>query len=515
MSRYWRLLAALLTLFWIVPAQADGVSEAAPGVVRIIAVVDGPYGMQGSKGTGFAISSTRIVTNAHVVKDVYYASYPAGILVVPSNTKARVKARIIGFDAVTDLALLEVEGTRFTPLRIFGGAFREGSAVVALGYPGAVDDLTGVDEIVPQAAVRSNGIYSNLRKSNGLEGLLHDAGISNGNSGGPLLDICGRVVGVNTRVTINRPGGSSWGFAISPAELRAFLKRNGQSTGVVDDECIPPEVAEARKLAEQAKAEQEKTKADLEARAKADAERQQQLAVIQDERENRMALSALLLVLAALAGAYGLIAQHKQDPENPQRWKARIGWGGAVVLVVIAATAFLTRPSLSDPLFPAALPEASGEADAGAAAASGTASTAASAEPAKKISCTIDEGRSEYYATAPVPVTLSISENGCVNGRTQYAASGDGAWERVSVPKQEDAVARLTFDPKAMTYVQERWLPDAETMATARAAKDKLPSQACNLPDPGRKQLAQAQRTITSAMTSAPDERLVYRCKAE
>lgn len=515
MSRFWRLLAAILALFWTASAQADGVSEAAPGVVRIIAVVDGPYGLEGSKGTGFAITPTRIVTNAHVVKDVYYASYPSGILVVPSNTKARVKARIIGFDPDTDLALLEVEGARFAPLRIFGGAFREGSAVVALGYPGAVDDLTGVDEIVPQAAVRSNGFYSNLRKSNGLEGLLHDAGISNGNSGGPLLDVCGRVVGVNTRVTINRPGGSSWGFAISPAELRAFLKRNGQSIGVVDDECVPPEVAEARKLAEQAKAEQEKTKAELEAKAKADAERQQQLALIQEERDNRMALSALLLVLAALAGAYGLIAQHKQDPENPQPWKARIGWGGAVALVLIAATTFLTRPSLSDPLFPVTPPGAGSEAADDTALASGAASDAASTEPAKKISCTIDEGRSEYYATEPVPVTLSISESGCVNGRTQYAASGNGAWERVSVPKQEDAVARLTFDPKAMTYVQERWLPDEETLAAARSAKDKLPSQSCGLPDEGRKKLADAQRNITSAMTSAPDERLVYRCTAE
>lgn len=510
MTRFLRILAALLALVWAAPSLADGVSEAAPGVVRIIAVVDTPYGLQGSKGTGFAISPTRIITNAHVVKDVYYASDPSGILVVPSNTRARVKARIIGFDPDTDLALLEVEGARFTPLRIFGGAFRDGSAVVALGYPGAVDDLTGVDEIVPQAAVRSNGFYSNLRKSNGLEGLLHDAGISNGNSGGPLLDVCGRVVGVNTRVTINRPGGSSWGFAISPTELRAFLKRNGQSVGVVDDECVPPEVAEARKLAEQAKAEQEKTKAELEARTKADAERQQQLALIQEERDNRMALSALLLVLAVLAGAYGLIAQHKQDPENPQPWKARIGWGGAVVLIVIAATAFLTRPSLSDPVFSVAEPAASEDADT----ASGAPADAASAEPARKISCTIDEGRSEYYATDPVPVTMSISDNGCVNGRTQYAASGDGAWERVSVPKQENVVARLTFDPKAMTYVQERWLPDDETLASARAAKDKLPNQSCGLPEDSRKQLAEAQRSITSAMTSAPDERLVYRCKA-
>lgn len=508
MNKLIRILGAILALLWMTPAKADEVGQAATAVVRVIAAVDGPSGFQAWTGTGFAISPTRIVTNAHVVDDVYYASGRTGILVIPSNTRNRVRARIVAFDPDKDLAVLEVEGMRFTPLKIYGGSFRAGSNVIALGYPGNVDELTDADVIDPQPATRSNGNFSNISKVNGIDGLVHDAGIAHGNSGGPLVDGCGRVVGVNTKVTNNEAGDASWGFAVSVAELRGFLKRNNLTAEVADSECVPPEVAEARRLAANAKAEQERTKAEMEARAVEDARRQQHLALLQDARDNRMALAALLLVMAALAGAYGLVAANKQDPENPNPWKLRIAWGGAGLLALAAAAAFLTRPSLSQPMPPAPVAsEAADAADAG--------SASAPARPAgRKIACTIDEGSSEYFVTAPEPVALAIDGDGCVNGRTQYAASGDGAWQRVAVPKQDNAVARLTFDPKAMTYVHERWMPDGDTMASARSAKDKLPSQSCGMPAADRKKLAEAQRSVISAMPGAPDERLVYRCKA-
>lgn len=515
MQRFWRILAAVLAVVWLVPAHADGVEDARPSVARIIAAIELPDGsLRYGMGSGFAISPNRIVTNAHVVELVRNSYEPSAILIVPSNTRKKGKARIIGYDRAKDLALLEVEGVSFTPLKLFGAPVRQGGEVVGLGFPGNVADLTDGSVIDPAPAVRSDGIFSHLDKSGGIDGLIHTANIAHGHSGGPLVDRCGRVLGVNTRITVNDQNDHGFGFAISISELRAFLKRNGQSASVVDDECVPPEVAEARKIAEQAKAEQEKAKAEMEAKAKADADRQLQLAAIQEERDNRMALAALLLVLSALAVAYALIAQNRQDPENPQPWKARIGWGAAAALIVVAATLFLTRPSLSDPAIHAASPATSGAADDAAGASEPAADgSAAATEPARKISCTIDEGRSDYHAYDPSAVSLSISENGCVNGRTQYAASGDGGWQRVAVPKQENVVSRLTFDPATMTYIHERWMPDDGTLATARAAKDKLPSQACGLPVDGRKRLADAQRNITSAMTSAPDERLVYRCK--
>lgn len=368
MTRFWRSLAALLAAFWMVPAQADEVGTASQNVVRIIAVVDGPYGLEVGTGTGFAISPTRIVTNAHVVEKVYNSSGRSGIGIVPFNTSKRIIARIVAYDPNKDLAVLEVEGARFTPLKLYGGSFKDGSDVVALGYPGNVDRLTDASVIEPQAAVRAGGNFSNMSEIRGVDVMLHTAQIAHGNSGGPLVDSCGRVLGVNTYVTDNSQGDSSFAFAVSGSELRAFLKRNGQNFAMADSECVPPEVAEARKIAAAAKAEQDKTRADLNARAVQDQQRQAHLARLHEERDNRMAIAALLLVMAALAGAYALIAGSKQDPENPNPWKARIGWGAAALLAIGAMTAFLTRPSLSEAMPVAALTEEPG-ADATAQAA--------------------------------------------------------------------------------------------------------------------------------------------------
>lgn len=350
MANIWRALAVLMGALWLNPALADEVGDASQSVVRIIAVVDGPYGLEAGTGTGFAISPTRIVTNAHVVERVYNSSGRSGIGIVPFNTGKRIVARIVAYDPNKDLAVLEVDGARFTPLKLFGGTFKDGTDVVALGYPGNVDRLTDASVIEPQAAVRAGGNFSNMSEIRGVDVMLHTAQIAHGNSGGPLVDSCGRVLGVNTYVTENNQGDSSFGFAVSGSELRAFLKRNGQTFGVTESECVPPEVAEARKIAAAAKAEQDKTRADLNARAAQDQQRAAHLARLHDERDNRMAIAAMVLVMAALAGAYALIAGSKQDSENPKPWPARLGWGASALLAVGAMAAFLTRPSLSEPM---------------------------------------------------------------------------------------------------------------------------------------------------------------------
>ena len=512
--RFFLALLAFLLVFPLTSARADEVSQAGQNVVRVISIIDGAEGVQAWTGSGFAVSPTLIVTNAHVVAHVYYASGAAVIGIVPSNTRKRITARIVAFDPDKDLALLEVEGIRFTPLKIYGGAFRDGSDVIALGFPGNVDELTNADVIAPLAPRRTAGHFSNMTKVNGVDGLLHDAGIAHGNSGGPLVDRCGRVLGVNTKVSSNNSGDASFGFAISAGELLAFIKREGYNASVVDGECVTPEMAETRRIAAAAKADLEKTKSDLKSQTEADALHQQNMAKTQDLRENRIAVAALLLVMAALAGAIAIVAQHQQRSAGPANWKARIGWGGAALLVLGAAGTFMTRPSFAPGPEPSDASSASGAADAVAADSAPVAAAAVAQSSGRKLVCTIDEGSSHYYQTDPAPVSLAITDQGCVNGRTQYVASGDGAWQRVSVPKSEPAVARLTFDPSDMSYTQERWLPDEVTLATVRATKSEIPKQTCAISAKERTALAAAQRSISSEMTSSPDERLVYRCKA-
>src|SRR3546814_17470012 len=76
--------------------------------------------------------------------------------------------------------------------------------VVALGYPGNVDLATARsanDYITPRTPTRSEGNMSNLQSVDGVAMLINTAKISRGNSGGPLVDQCGRIVGINTAIT--------------------------------------------------------------------------------------------------------------------------------------------------------------------------------------------------------------------------------------------------------------------------------------------------------------------------
>ena len=82
--------------------------------------------------------------------------------------------------------------------------------------------------------MRGEGVFSGLRTMSGVQVLLHSARIARGNSGGPLVDRCGRVLGINSALTRGDDGDASFGFAIADTELMAFLRENKQpfaSTG--------------------------------------------------------------------------------------------------------------------------------------------------------------------------------------------------------------------------------------------------------------------------------------------
>ena len=153
-----------------------------------------------------------------------------GVGVVPPEGSQAFRARVVAVDAARDLALVEVEGGRFTPIPLFTGALEDGQAVAALGYPGNVDLATARsadDYITPLPPTRSVGIFSNARPINGIATLLHTANIARGHSGGPLLDQCGRVLGVNTLITHNE-------------EWRRALRLRGRRTASSSPSSPPP-----------------------------------------------------------------------------------------------------------------------------------------------------------------------------------------------------------------------------------------------------------------------------------
>src|SRR5690349_11201970 len=213
-----RLFLFLLCLLIAVPAQADDISVAGRSVVRVVVIAfeEGEV-VDFGHGSGFAVAPNRIVTNAHVVE--LAAQYPKEVVVgvVPSQGSQSYRGRLIAVDAARDLALIEIEQGSIPPIPLFGGALEDGSPVAALGYPGNVDLATAQsadDYINPLPPTRSVGIFSNVRPINGITTLLHTANIARGHSGGPLLDQCGRVLGVNTLITRSEEGDAPFAFAV-------------------------------------------------------------------------------------------------------------------------------------------------------------------------------------------------------------------------------------------------------------------------------------------------------------
>jgi hypothetical protein len=231
-----RLLGLFLILFaWAAPAraQSDDVGAASRSVVRVaVAQFDGEQIVDFGHGSGFAVGPNRVVTNAHVVALAVSDPDNVRIGIIPAEGSQAGPARIVAVDPARDLALLEFQGGRLPPATLFTGRIAGGAAVAALGYPGNVDMATAQsfeDMLQPRPPSRSMGNFSDTRSSPVGPTMVHTADIARGHSGGPLVDACGRVVGVNVALTNNESGDASFGFAIPAASLQAFLREAGQT----------------------------------------------------------------------------------------------------------------------------------------------------------------------------------------------------------------------------------------------------------------------------------------------
>ena len=202
-----RLLAALLTLFallWEPAALADpaDIAAASRGVVRIVIIEqDGDELVPIAHGTGFAVTPEMVVTNAHVVQEAREDDRLV-IGIVPSDGEDAVYGRLVAASPRNDLALVATTAPMRLPvLTIAGNPPVESGSVTSVGYPMNVDraqGLSAADIFRAQPPVTSGGFLSGRRPTREFDSLLHTAPIARGSSGGPLLDDCGRVIGVNS-----------------------------------------------------------------------------------------------------------------------------------------------------------------------------------------------------------------------------------------------------------------------------------------------------------------------------
>ena len=159
-----------------------------------------------SLGSGFIVdASGLVVTNNHVIEG-------ASAITVILDDETRLTAQILGRDARTDLALLKVEADRPLPFVEFGDsdAARVGDWVIAIGNPFGLGNTVTAGIVSARGRDINAGPYDDFIQT--------DAPINRGNSGGPMFDMDGKVIGVNTLIFSPSGGSVGIGFA-TPASL--------------------------------------------------------------------------------------------------------------------------------------------------------------------------------------------------------------------------------------------------------------------------------------------------------
>ncbi len=338
------LLLAVALLPASALANAD-VDAAARSTVRVIVIAPGDDGeTQFDMGSGVAIGPSRILTNAHVVKPARRADGFVGI--VPSEGRRRFEGRIIAYRDDIDLAVIDIGAGRLPPATFFSGALANGATVTALGYPYAVDRAvaSGIgDVIIPRSPLKTMGHVAGKRSNARFDTVVHDASVGSGNSGGPLVDNCGRVVGINSFLSIGDGADSTFAFAISQREISAFLKANGIAANVTAAPCLSADETGARAAA---LARADEAQAALETgRAAADtAKATREKATIREDimaaRENGFALAGVLFVFGALGGGGALLLARRGERATRKRNALIAGGGGALLMIAAAPMMF-------------------------------------------------------------------------------------------------------------------------------------------------------------------------------
>ena len=203
----------------------DTLEKLKPHVVKVFTYEIFSRGYATGSGTGIVVSSNgHILTNWHVVsKDLSPTTVHKTLYVSNPLTNVPVKARVLWFDFGRDLALIQAEVPVGGPAVLAGPTPPDGGKVTVIGFPGAAEDykqeraelipVRTEQDIIDRAfedirPTYSTGNMSSITKRRWfelisqapqIEIIQHDASINHGNSGGPLFNACGEVIGVNTQ----------------------------------------------------------------------------------------------------------------------------------------------------------------------------------------------------------------------------------------------------------------------------------------------------------------------------
>jgi len=242
------------------------VSQVTPSVVQVVATGYGPVesssgnnsalvGIQQKIGSGVIIDPEGyIVTNAHVIGGAQHVRVSVPIVAANDSTdepvisRSRViDARVVGSDEDIDLAVLKIEATGLKALRLGDyNKLRQGDFVFAFGSPEGLQDSVTMGVVSTPAR--------QLDPDSPVVYVQSDAATNPGNSGGPLVNVDGELIGINTFIFSQSGGNEGLGFAIPSAivayaypQLRKYghLHRGDTGIGV---QAITPDLATGLKL---------------------------------------------------------------------------------------------------------------------------------------------------------------------------------------------------------------------------------------------------------------------------
>jgi S1-C subfamily serine protease len=199
------------------------------GVVTIYAFLGSSTGGGTAQGSGFVVSRDGyILTNSHVITSageggIGSTPEPAREVYVQFKDRDRVRARIIGWDVFDDVGLLRVDpkAHALAPLPLGdSGRVRVGEPVAAIGSPFGNEGSLAVGVV---SAVRRS-IRSLTSSYNLTDAIQIDAPINHGNSGGPLFDARGNVIGINAQIRSDSGNAEGVGFAVPINSARRSMR---------------------------------------------------------------------------------------------------------------------------------------------------------------------------------------------------------------------------------------------------------------------------------------------------
>ena len=221
-------------------------------VVLIVAPAAGGDGT--ATGSGFFITPELIVTNRHVIE----GADPAALVVTSKKLGRTTRATVVAQTPDSeignpDVAVLRVEAVPGLQPLSFSTAAAPLDLVIAAGFPGLLmqsDEAfarlrRGDASAMPEVILTDGRINAVQSAPGGMRIMPHSAAVSGGNSGGPLVDACGRVLGINTFITANREQVVHANYAQKSDGVIAFLRQNGTTVVDLTAPCAPATPAPA------------------------------------------------------------------------------------------------------------------------------------------------------------------------------------------------------------------------------------------------------------------------------